>query len=434
MVVAAEHRHARGRAAGAELFLTRVSLHRRAGRRRAVPLRMGASAHAWFPLAFLLLMIPIPAIIFNQIAFPLQLLASRFGETVLQTLRHPGAARRQRDHARQHAARSGRSVQRHPVAHLAADARHRLRLLHRLAPARCGWSLRSPRFPSRSSPTGCAWRAPAIAAHRYGPEAAQGFFHEFSGWVVFVVSLALMFLIHRAVLAVAPRPRRRRRDLMRLRAVVLTCCLLVTAWYLSPCAGRRGRARARRRYRVAADWPSTVGRGRNAAPFSPQILAILGVDTTSRGRYAAPGDPVRRLVRRLLREPAAGRHDALAAQLSARRGMDADVEGPADHHGDRWRSPGRARVVVNRVVIEKGLDRQLVVVLVPEPRPGRRQRILGEDLHRGRCIGSTGPTPRSCESSRRSATPGGSRRRPPRRAPSQFVQALFPQLAQYLPE
>ena len=36
-----------------------------------------------FPLAFLLLMIPLPAIIFNQIAFPLQLLASRAGGMVI---------------------------------------------------------------------------------------------------------------------------------------------------------------------------------------------------------------------------------------------------------------------------------------------------------------------------------------------------------------
>src|SRR5437868_2419882 len=36
-----------------------------------------------FPLAFLLLMIPLPRIIFNQIAFPLQLVASRFGEAAM---------------------------------------------------------------------------------------------------------------------------------------------------------------------------------------------------------------------------------------------------------------------------------------------------------------------------------------------------------------
>src|SRR5262245_15925973 len=65
---------------GAELFLSRVSM-------------IGVVAGAvlfitgWrylrllvFPLAFLLLMIPIPAIIFNQIAFPLQLLASKGAE------------------------------------------------------------------------------------------------------------------------------------------------------------------------------------------------------------------------------------------------------------------------------------------------------------------------------------------------------------------
>src|SRR5260370_28391521 len=36
-----------------------------------------------FPLVFALLMIPLPAIVFYQIAFPLQLLATRFGVAVL---------------------------------------------------------------------------------------------------------------------------------------------------------------------------------------------------------------------------------------------------------------------------------------------------------------------------------------------------------------
>jgi exosortase len=33
----------------------------------------------------------------------------------------------------------------------------------------------------------------------WDPDKAQGFFHEFSGWVIFVVSLILLFLLHRAL-------------------------------------------------------------------------------------------------------------------------------------------------------------------------------------------------------------------------------------------
>ncbi len=65
---------------GAELFLSRISL---IATLAGAVLFLFGWAHLRvlaFPLAFLLLMIPIPAIIFNQIAFPLQLIASQFGE------------------------------------------------------------------------------------------------------------------------------------------------------------------------------------------------------------------------------------------------------------------------------------------------------------------------------------------------------------------
>ena len=42
-----------------------------------------------FPLGFLILMVPLPAIVFNQIALPLQLFASRAGELVLTMLHIP---------------------------------------------------------------------------------------------------------------------------------------------------------------------------------------------------------------------------------------------------------------------------------------------------------------------------------------------------------
>jgi exosortase/archaeosortase family protein len=33
----------------------------------------------------------------------------------------------------------------------------------------------------------------------WDPEKAQGFFHAFSGWLIFVVSLSLLFLLHKGL-------------------------------------------------------------------------------------------------------------------------------------------------------------------------------------------------------------------------------------------
>ena len=146
---------------GAELFLSRVSL-------------IGALAGAilflfgWqrlrvllFPLAFLLLMIPLPAIIFNKIAFPLQLLASQSANATINALEHSHPARRQRPDPRQRHARSRRSLQRHPLAGLAVHARHRVRLFRRSAAvgARGDRAVGdSGRDPGQRA---CAWPAPA---------------------------------------------------------------------------------------------------------------------------------------------------------------------------------------------------------------------------------------------------------------------------------
>ncbi len=70
---------------GAELFLTRISL-----------VGMIAGATGWIfggqrlrvlalPLLFLLFMIPLPALLFNQITLPLQFVASAAGETLIRT-------------------------------------------------------------------------------------------------------------------------------------------------------------------------------------------------------------------------------------------------------------------------------------------------------------------------------------------------------------
>jgi exosortase/archaeosortase family protein len=46
-----------------------------------------------------------------------------------------------------------------------------------------------------------------IAAHKIGPEAAEGFFHEFSGWLVFVAAFALMLGLQQLIARFAPPPQ-----------------------------------------------------------------------------------------------------------------------------------------------------------------------------------------------------------------------------------
>jgi exosortase/archaeosortase family protein len=43
-----------------------------------------------------------------------------------------------------------------------------------------------------------------IAAHRWGPAVAEGFFHEFSGWVVFIVAFVLMLALQQLIVRVVP--------------------------------------------------------------------------------------------------------------------------------------------------------------------------------------------------------------------------------------
>jgi exosortase len=190
---------------GAELFLTRVSL---IGVLAGAVLYLYGWEHlrvVWFPLAFLLLMIPLPAIIFNQVAFPLQLVASRFGEAVLRLFDVP-------------VLREGNVITLANTQLEVAEACSGIRSLISLLTLGVVYGyFTDKRFlvrlvialstiPVAIVANGLRVAGTGIAAYHYGEEAAQGFFHEFSGWVVFVVSLAMVFVIHRTVLAVAPAP------------------------------------------------------------------------------------------------------------------------------------------------------------------------------------------------------------------------------------
>jgi exosortase len=194
---------------GAELFLTRVSL---------IGVLAGTVLFVWgrehfrilfFPLAFLLFMIPLPAIVFNQIAFPLQLLASRVGETTIAAAGIP-------------VLREGNVLQLANTTLEVAEACSGIRSLVSLLMlgAVLGY-FTEPRPPARmiialsAIPIAIVANASRVAgtglaSHWVGPAAAEGFFHTFSGWLMFVVAFAGLLLVQRAVSRVrlpAFRPR-----------------------------------------------------------------------------------------------------------------------------------------------------------------------------------------------------------------------------------
>jgi exosortase len=193
---------------GAELFLTRISL---VGTVAGIVLFVWGHEHARilaFPLAFLLLMVPLPAIVFNQIALPLQLLASSVGEAMIRLAGIP-------------VLREG-NVLRLPATSLeVVEACSGIRSLvsltmvavvlgyfaERRTPARVLIALSA--VPIAILANAIRVAGTGMAAQWIGPSAARGFFHTFSGWCMFVVAFLALVGVQRG-LAAASGGRHRR--------------------------------------------------------------------------------------------------------------------------------------------------------------------------------------------------------------------------------
>ena len=188
---------------GAELFLSRISI---IGVLAGMILFLFGWAHLRalvFPLSFLLLMIPLPAIIFNQIAFPLQILASRAGEFAISSANIP-------------VLREGNVLVLANTTLEVAEACSGIRSLISLlalgivfgyfADSR-GWvrtAIALSTVPVAIISNGARVAGTGIAASKWGPSVAEGFFHEFSGWVVFMVAFALMLGLQQLIIRFAP--------------------------------------------------------------------------------------------------------------------------------------------------------------------------------------------------------------------------------------
>jgi hypothetical protein len=128
-----------------------------------------------FPIGFLIFMIPIPSILMDKVTFPMQLFASRVAEVALRSVGIPTL-------------REGNILQLPQTTLEVAEA--------------CSGILVNA---MRVTSTG-------VLANYYGICVAQGFFHRFSGYVLFLFAFILLFLLGLLLSKISHESRTIRQD------------------------------------------------------------------------------------------------------------------------------------------------------------------------------------------------------------------------------
>lgn len=180
---------------GAELFLTRSSFILLLG-----GIVLNFFGWRWlrallFPLLFLFLMIPIPALLFDQISIPLQFFSSHVASSLLTVLGVP-------------VLRAGNIIRLPTMTLEVAQACSGIRsLISLIALAIIYGYFLEPSLWRRVVLVAAAVPIAVLAnavritgtgmlVEYWSPEWATGFFHAFSGWLVFVAALLLLFAFH----------------------------------------------------------------------------------------------------------------------------------------------------------------------------------------------------------------------------------------------
>jgi exosortase len=182
----------------ADVFVTRVSLVIvLAGVVWLVTGAAGARLYA-APLLFLLIAIPLPALVVNAITLPLQLMASRMAEWMLAAATIP-------------VFRDGNVLELRSTSLQVAEACSGLRSVISLAAigSLAAWAmersfLRRTVVIASALPIALVFNAVRIAAtgaacEVWGPSAAKGGWHAFSGWLTFVCAMLALWQVQRVL-------------------------------------------------------------------------------------------------------------------------------------------------------------------------------------------------------------------------------------------
>ena len=176
---------------GAELYLQRSSLIIVLAGLVLLMLGPRALKTLLFPIAFIFFMIPLPAIVVNAVAFPLQLFAARTAEFCLFNFGIP-------------VLREGNVIVLAGTTLEVAEACSGIRSLQALLALGTVYAYFSQRAMWKrwvlvllSIPIAIAANAfrvsgTGVLANYWGSQAAEGFYHTFSGWLIFVVAFLLL--------------------------------------------------------------------------------------------------------------------------------------------------------------------------------------------------------------------------------------------------
>ena len=183
---------------GVELFTERVSLLVLLGGLTVVFFGWKLFRAVLFPWAFLFLMIPLPNLVMQKVTFPLQLLASRLATVMLRGI---GIAVNLQGNVINLASTTLEVIE------ACSGIRSLLSLItlaiiYGYLMEKRIWVrvvLACSAVPIAVFANGFRIFGTGVLAQYWDPDKAQGFFHEFQGWLIFVVSLILLFGVHRAI-------------------------------------------------------------------------------------------------------------------------------------------------------------------------------------------------------------------------------------------
>lgn len=161
-----------------------------------------------FPWAFLFLMVPVPSILMNEITLPLQFVASDLASTLLRLVGVP-------------VLREGNVIQLPTMSLEVVEACSGIRSLVSLITLAIVYAylleknkvirvlLVISAVPIAIAANGLRIMGTGLTGIYWSPDKAEGFFHEFSGWVIFLLSLTMLFGLHQLMRWVAGRMARR---------------------------------------------------------------------------------------------------------------------------------------------------------------------------------------------------------------------------------